>query len=58
MFISEGEPWKERMQGLGVQDHAGPLICGSEQKLKLAQDKATKEKEEYLRMPLKTLKEI
>lgn len=46
------------MQGLGVQDHAGPLICGSEQKLKLVQDKATKEKEEYLRMPLKTLKEI
>lgn len=41
-----------------MQDRAGPLICGSEQKLKLAQDKATKEKEEYLGMPLETLKGI
>lgn len=48
MFINEGEPWKERMQGFGVGDHADPSLCGSEQKLKLAQEMAPKEKEEYM----------
>lgn len=37
-------PWKARMLGLGAGDRAASLTCSSEQKLKLDQGMAMKEK--------------